>query len=91
MTVRLPELLAAYLAAANTAPVAGLGPAIHVLKMAPNEERKTWVPGTRPGTGYFGVFLHDTHTLFRAISWRAMMMRWSSLVPSPITSKGASR
>ena len=52
MTVRLPELLAAYLAAANTAPVAGLGPAIHVLKMAPNEERKTWVPGTRPGTGH---------------------------------------
>ena len=29
--------------------------------------------------------------LFRAISWRAMMMRCISLVPSPITSSGASR
>src|ERR1700683_2753131 len=46
------------------------------------------------------VLLHrqDAHTSerqhhagFRATSWRAMMMRWSSLVPSPITSNGASR
>ena len=31
------------------------------------------------------------HTLFRAISWRAMMMRCNSLVPSPMTRSGASR
>ena len=31
------------------------------------------------------------HTGFRATSWRAMMMRCNSLVPSPITSSGASR
>ena len=31
------------------------------------------------------------HTLFRAISWRAMMMRCNSFVPSPIASNGASR
>src|SRR4029079_5233313 len=31
------------------------------------------------------------HTGFRATSSRAMMMRCSSLVPSPITSSGASR
>jgi len=38
------------------------------------------------------VASHDLdQTLFRAISWRAMMMRCNSLVPSPITSKGASR
>ena len=28
---------------------------------------------------------------FRSTSWRAMMMRWSSLVPSPMASSGASR
>src|SRR6185312_2449259 len=31
------------------------------------------------------------YTGFRAISWRAMMMRCISLVPSPIISSGASR
>src|SRR5579863_1851220 len=31
------------------------------------------------------------YTGFRAISWRAMMMRCISLVPSPIIIKGASR
>ena len=31
------------------------------------------------------------HTWFRAISWRAMMMRCNSLVPSPMTRSGASR
>ena len=38
------------------------------------------------------VASHDLdQTLFRAISWRAMMMRCNSLVPSPITNSGASR
>jgi hypothetical protein len=30
--------------------MAGLGPAIHVL-IRPRGAKKTWVPGTRPGTG----------------------------------------
>ena len=33
---------------------------------------------------------HD-HTGFRASSWRAIIMRWISLVPSPMNSSGASR
>src|SRR5437763_3118239 len=36
-------------------PVAGLGPAIHVLKRS-NCGRKTWVPGTRPGTGHLSLY-----------------------------------
>src|ERR1700682_315473 len=34
-------------------PLAGLVPATHVLKGS--RARKTWVPGTRPGTGVWGV------------------------------------
>jgi hypothetical protein len=64
----------------------GLGPVIH-------EKRHnigSWMAGPNPAMNDEGG-AHRRYTLFRAISWRAMMMRCNSLVPSPITRSGASR
>src|SRR6266446_7823916 len=37
--------------APKKSPLTGLGPVIHVLKSPRTVTTKTWVPGTRPGTG----------------------------------------
>jgi hypothetical protein len=38
--------------AQKTAPLTGLGPVIHVFQAVTTVAKQTWMPGTRPGTGF---------------------------------------